>query len=95
MSDSNATQTDDARALLELETSAHAEVLLPADAHNRPFLRCLQGLARALLRRDRREEAAAALRRLLRLGPADHLGARASLTAVEAGKTWREMEAAP
>jgi hypothetical protein len=27
------TQTDDARALLELETSAHAEVLLPVDAH--------------------------------------------------------------
>jgi hypothetical protein len=62
---------------------------------NRPFLRCLQGLARALLRRDRREDAAAALRRLVRLDPADHLSARASLAAIEAGKTWREMEPAP
>jgi hypothetical protein len=62
---------------------------------NRPFLRCLQGLSRALLRRDRREDAAAALRRLVRLDPADHLSARASLAAIEAGKTWREMEPAP
>ncbi len=62
---------------------------------NRPFLRCLQGLSRALLRRDRREDAAAALRRLLRLDPADPLSARASLAAIEAGKTWREMETAP
>jgi hypothetical protein len=62
---------------------------------NRPFLRCLLGLSRALLRRDRREDAAAALRRLLRLDPADHLRARASLAAIEAGKTWREMETAP
>jgi hypothetical protein len=62
---------------------------------NRPFLRCLHGLARALLRRDRREDAAAALRRLLRLDPADHLGAREGLAAIEAGKTWREMETAP
>jgi hypothetical protein len=59
---------------------------------NRPFLRCLHGLSRALLRRDRREDAAAVLRRLLRLDPADHLCARASLAAVEAGKTWREMD---
>lgn len=62
---------------------------------NRPFLRCLQGLARALLRHDRREDAAAALRRLLRLDPADRLSARAKLAAIDAGKTWREMEAAP
>jgi hypothetical protein len=62
---------------------------------NRPFLRCLHGLSRALLRRDRREDAASALRRLLRLDPADHLGARASLAALEAGKTWRELETAP
>jgi hypothetical protein len=33
MSDSNPTQTDDAQALLGLETTARAEVLLPADAH--------------------------------------------------------------
>jgi hypothetical protein len=62
---------------------------------NRPFLRCLLGFSRALLRLDRREDAAAVLRRLLRLDPADHLSARASLAAVEAGKTWRDMEIAP
>jgi hypothetical protein len=62
---------------------------------NRPFLRCLLGFSRALLRLDRREDAAAVLRRLLRLDPADHLSARASLAAIEAGKTWRDMEIAP
>ncbi len=62
---------------------------------NRPFLRCLYGLSRALLRCDRREDAAAALRRLLRLEPADHLGAGATLAAIEAGKTWRELETTP
>jgi len=62
---------------------------------NRPFLRCLHGLSRALLCRERREDAAAAFRRLLRLDPADHLCARASVAAIEAGKTWREMETAP
>jgi hypothetical protein len=61
---------------------------------NRPFLRCLHGLSRALLRCDRREDAAAALRRLLRLDPTDPLGARARLAAIDAGKTWRELEAA-
>ena len=54
--------------------------------------KALHGLSRALLRCDRREDAAAALRRLLRLDPADPLGARASLAAIEAGKTWRELE---
>jgi len=62
---------------------------------NRPFLRCLYGFSRALLRCDRREDAAAALRRLLRLDPPDHLGAGASLAAIEAGKTWRELETTP
>jgi len=59
---------------------------------NRPFLRCLHGLSRALLRCDRSKDAAAALRRLLRLEPSDPLGAGARLAAIEAGKTWRELE---
>jgi hypothetical protein len=58
---------------------------------NRPFLRCLQGLSRALLRFDKGEAAAAVLQRLLRVDTTDHLAARASLAAIEAGKTWREM----
>jgi hypothetical protein len=62
---------------------------------NRPFLRCLHGLSRALLRLDRREDAAAALRKILRFDPADRLGASATLAAIEAGKTWRELEITP
>ena len=62
---------------------------------NRPFLRCLHGLARALLRDDRRTDAGAVLRRLLRLDPTDPLEAGTTLTAIEAGKTWKEMETAP
>ena len=62
---------------------------------NRPFLRCLHGLSRALLRLDQREAAAAALQRLLRLDPADRLRARESLAAINAGKTRRELEPAP
>jgi hypothetical protein len=50
---------------------------------NRAFLRCLHGLARARMRLDCPESAAAALRRLVRLDPADRLAARASLTAME------------
>lgn len=66
-----------------------------AFVENRPFLRCLHGFSRALLRLERPQDAAAVLRRLLRLDPADHLGAGASLASIEAGKTWRGMETAP
>jgi hypothetical protein len=59
---------------------------------NRPFLRCLHGLSRALLRCDRSKDAAAALRRILRLEPSDPVGAGATLAAIEVGKTWRELE---
>ncbi|MEO7331647.1 MAG: hypothetical protein ABI193_23940 [Minicystis sp.] len=59
---------------------------------NRPFLRCLQGMARALHRLGRADAAAGALRRLLRLDLSDPLSIRANLTAVEAGTTWQEME---
>src|SRR5690606_10953747 len=62
---------------------------------NRPLLRCLYGFSQALLRCARGEDAAANLRRLLRLDPTDPLGAGASLAAIEAGKTWRELEPAP
>ncbi|MBN2191334.1 MAG: hypothetical protein JW751_00840 [Polyangiaceae bacterium] len=62
---------------------------------NRPFLRCLYGLARVLLRDERRADAVAVLRRLLRLDPGDPLGAGAMLAAIEAGKTWRDLEMAP
>ncbi len=32
---------------------------------------------------------------IVRLDPADHLASGASLAAIEAGKTWRELETAP
>lgn len=82
-------------AIGSLSAGADFDGVLPWGlVENRPFLRCLHGLSRALLRCDRREDAAAALRRLLRLDPADPLGARARLAAIEAGKTWRELETA-
>jgi len=59
---------------------------------NRPFLRCLHGMGRALWRLAQPDAAAEVFRRLLRLDPADHLLARANLAAIEAGKTWKEME---
>lgn len=66
-----------------------------ACVENRPFLRCLHGFSRALLRLERPQDAAAVLRRLLRLDPADPLGAGESLASIEAGQTWRELEATP
>jgi hypothetical protein len=83
-------------AIGSLSVGADFDGVLPwRIVDNRPFLRCLHGLSRALVRCDRREDAAAALRRLLRLDPADPLGAGARLAAIEAGKTWRELETAP
>lgn len=83
-------------AIGSLSVGADFDGVLPWGlVENRPFLRCLHGLSRALLRCDRREDAAAALQRLLRLDPADPLGAFARLAAIEAGQTWRELETAP
>jgi hypothetical protein len=62
---------------------------------NRGLLRCLRGFSRTLLRVGRREEAASAARRLLRLDPADPLEATALLAAIDSGKSWGELETAP
>jgi hypothetical protein len=59
---------------------------------NRAFLRCLQGMARALVRLHRRDEAADTLRRLLRLDPSDSLGARDHIAAIEAGESWEALQ---
>ncbi len=59
---------------------------------NRPFLRCLHGMACALHRLGRGDAAAGVFRRLLHLDPADHLCAREGLAAIEAGKKWKETE---
>lgn len=80
-------------AIGSLSVGEALDGILPWGAvENRPFLRCLYGLSRALLRCERREDAAAALRRLLRLDPTDPLGAGARLAAIKAGKAWRELE---
>ena len=59
---------------------------------NRPFLRCLHGLGLCQWRIGETREAAAVFRRMLCLNPGDNQGARFNLPAVEAGKTWEEME---
>jgi hypothetical protein len=59
---------------------------------NRPFLRCLHGVGLCSWRSGNTREAAAVFRKMLWLNPSDNQGARFNLAAVEAGKTWEEME---
>lgn len=59
---------------------------------NRPFLRCMQGVGLCAWRLGQSREAAAVFRKMLWLNPSDNQGARFNLAAVEAGKTWDEME---
>ena len=55
---------------------------------NRPFLRCLNGYALALWRKQRFEEALAAFEWLLRLDPSDNQNARVNWLAVHDGGLW-------
>ena len=55
---------------------------------NRPFLRCLNGYALALWRKQRFEEALAAFEWLLRLDPLDNQNARVNWLAVHDGGRW-------
>lgn len=57
---------------------------------NRPFLRCLNGMAICAWRLEARDAARAAFQKLLRLNPTDNQGARFNLAAIEAGRSWRE-----
>jgi hypothetical protein len=59
---------------------------------NRPFLRCLNGTGLCAWRLGDRRSAAAVFKKMLWLNPGDNQGARFNLAAVEAGKTWEEME---
>lgn len=59
---------------------------------NRPFLRCMLGVGLCWWRLGKTRAAAAVFRKMLWLNPSDNQGARFNLAAVEAGKTWREME---
>lgn len=59
---------------------------------NRPFLRCLHGLGLCRWRQGDLATAGRIFRRLVWLAPMDGLGARFLLGAVEAGRTWEEIE---
>lgn len=59
---------------------------------NRPFMRCLHGSGNALWRLLRIDEATAVFRRMLWLNPGDNQGARFCLAAIEAGRSWDEMQ---
>lgn len=59
---------------------------------NRPFLRCLNGAGICCWRLGKLREASAIFRRQLWLNPSDNQGARFNFAAVEAGKTWEELE---
>lgn len=59
---------------------------------NRPFLRCLHGTGICQWRLGNHRSAAAVFRKMLWLNPRDNQGARFNLAAVEAGKTWAQME---
>lgn len=59
---------------------------------NRPFLRCLHGLALCLWRLARFEEAQQTLEQLLWLSPADELGARFLLPQVRGRSKWTREE---
>jgi tetratricopeptide (TPR) repeat protein len=73
----------------ELSIPADLDGVLPFSLDgNRPFLRCLHGFGQGLWRVGRAEEAAVHLERLLRLDPADELGARVLLADVRQGKVW-------
>jgi hypothetical protein len=76
---------------LSLGTSFEG-VLSGGHIDNRPFLRCLHGTGISAWRLGDRRSAAAVFKRLLWLSPGDNQGARFNLAAVEAGKTWDEMD---
>lgn len=59
---------------------------------NRPFLRCMHGVGLCWWRLGHVREAAAVFRKMLWLNPGDNQGVRFNLAAIEAGKTWEEME---
>ncbi|MBK6847862.1 MAG: cytoplasmic protein [Proteobacteria bacterium] len=59
---------------------------------NRPFLRCMLSMGLCLWRLGKTREAAAVFRKLLWLNPGDNQGARFNLAAVEAGRTWEELQ---
>lgn len=78
-------------AIGELTVPAESMAVLPwGMVDNRPFLRCLNGMASTLWRLGRHSEAAATMERLLWLCPSDELGVRFILEDVRRGAVWGE-----
>jgi hypothetical protein len=59
---------------------------------DRPFLRCLHGTDLCAWRLGDSRAAKAVFTKMLWLNPGDNQGARFNFAAIEAGKTWEEME---
>jgi len=59
---------------------------------NRPYLRCLHGMGLCAWRLGDLRAARAVFTKMLWLNPGDNQGARFNLAAVDAGKTWTEIE---
>ena len=59
-------------------------------AGNRALVRCLSGYGSCLWRLERRDEAARAFERVLRLDPTDRYGVDPQLCAMRAGKPWTD-----
>ena len=78
-------------ALGELTVPADTTAVLPwAMTDNRPFLRCLHGVALSLWKLGQHAAAAAMMDRVLWLCPSDNLGVRFIIEAVLRGEPWTD-----
>ena len=78
-------------AIGELTVPADTTAVLPwGMIDNRPFLRCLHGVAISLWKLRQHEAAAAMMERILWLCPADNLGERLVIDAVARGESWHD-----
>ncbi|MFH1464717.1 MAG: tetratricopeptide repeat protein [Pseudomonadota bacterium] len=79
--------------IAELSVPPAAPWVLPWGlVDNRPYFRCLHGLALSLWHLGRFEEAEAVLERMIWLNPTDNQGMRFVLPAVQAREPWTEEE---
>lgn len=78
-------------ALGELTVPPDSTAVLPwGMIDNRPFLRCLHGVAISLWRLGQNRAAAEMMERILWLSPSDNLGVRLIIDEVKTGAGWRD-----
>lgn len=78
-------------AIGELTVPADSAAVLPwGMIDNRPFLRCLHGIAVSLWKLGEHAAAAAMMERILWLCPSDNLGERLVIAAVARGQSWHD-----